>query len=303
MPALPAAHLVHFYSTPEGLAASLCGFFAEPLTRGDSVVVVARPQHRSALDAALRRAGVDLAAEIRSGRYLALDVDDTLALVMKEGRPSRELFDSKARSVVVEAKRRTGAVHVYGEMIGTLVSRGDIAAALELEGMWAEFLRESPFPLVCGFPREALEGDLAAVLEGVTSIHDAFVATRNRTEAGFDLEPDSAAAAAREHTRRTLLGWGRPDDDSLAEALVVVSELVTAAAREGASHVTLGLAGESGEVVVSVTTPGGARPGAAPAEEDLVASGLSMAVLRALTAGWGLDDTPEGVRTWARLRR
>src|SRR5213080_3075544 len=59
MPA-PAAHLVHFYSSPEGLATSLSSFFAEPLKRGESVVVVLRPEHRAALEKALADAGVDM---------------------------------------------------------------------------------------------------------------------------------------------------------------------------------------------------------------------------------------------------
>lgn len=306
MPALPAAHLVHFYSTPEGLAESLCGFFAEPLRRGETVIVVARSEHRRAVDAALRAAGLDLAAETRSGRYLSLDVAETLAGLLADDRPSRELFDRTARATVLEARRRTGSVHVYGELVGTLVAKGDIVGAMELEGMWADLQRESPFPLVCGYPREALEGDLAAVLDGVASIHDAFLAaraaTRPRSTADVEiaLGPD-AARTARRAARAVLTGWGHEDGDWHDDAAVVVSELVGAAARQGSPRVALRIAVEQDHVVVSVLDDdSGRRP--PPDEEDLAQAGRSFMVLGALTSGWGVEHTPDGTRTWARLR-
>jgi hypothetical protein len=306
VPVLPAAHLVHFYATPEGLAQSLVGFFAEPLRRGESVVVVARHEHRRALDAALKAAGVDLAAELRSGRYLSLDVEETLASFLDDGRPTQELFDLRAKPLVVDAKRRTGQVHMYGEMISTLVGRGDIVAAMQLEDMWGAFLRHTPFPLVCGYPREVLEGDLAGVVDGVASVHDAFVtarATARRTPGALvDLPPGSSASTtARAHVRDVLKAWGTTDADLLDDAAVVVSELVGTAVRQGARRVTLSLAFEAGDVVVSLLDS--EDTGLVAAEEDLSDLGRSVAVLGAMAAGWGVERGPEGTRVWARLRR
>ena len=310
VPVLPAAHLVHFYATPEGLAQSLCGFFAEPLKRGESVIVVARPEHRRALDAALRQAGVDLAAEVRAGRYRSLDVTDTLATLLVDGQVSPELFHSQARAMVVEARRRTGAVHVYGELISTLVARGDIVGALQLEDLWAEFLQEGPFPLVCGYPREVLEGDLAGVIDGVASIHDAFVSARSvaRRAPGavvdLTLGPD-ATGAARDHVRKVLTTWGHDDHDHLDEAAVVVSELVGTATRQGSRQAALSLTFDEAGVVVSLlddACPLGEHAGADP-EGDMADAGRSFAVLGALAAGWGVEQTRSGRRLWARLRR
>jgi hypothetical protein len=306
VPVLPAAHLVHFYATAEGLAQSLCSFFAQPLKRGETVVIVARPEHRRALDAALRQAGVDLAAEIRSGRYVALDVDETLETVLDDGRPSQELFDRHAKPLVLDAKRRTGQVHVYGELVSTLVGRGDVVTAMQVEDMWGEFLRETPFPLVCGYPREILEGDLAGVIDGVASVHDAFVTARTAARrvpaALVDLPAGpSASATARRHVREVLKAWGHPDGDHVEDAAVVVTELVTTAVRQGAQRVSLGVVMEDAEVVVSLLDVAGEQT--VPVEDELVDLGRSIAVLGALAAGWGIERTAEGTRTWARLRR
>ncbi len=306
MPVLPAAHLVHFYATPEGLAQSLCGFFAEPLKRGESVIIVARPEHRRALDAALREAGVDLAAEIRAGRYQSLDVSETLASLLEDGQVSPERFDSRGRALVAEARRRTGAVHVYGELISTLVGRGDIVGALQLEELWGEFLREAPFPLICGYPREVLEGDVAGVIDGVASIHDAFVTARSTARqapgAVIDLAlgPD-ATGNARQHVRKVLTTWGHDDPDHLDEASVVVSELVGTATRQGSRHAVLSLTFDDAGVVVSRHDE--TLTDVAPAEEDLADAGRSFALLGALAAGWGVERIGAGTRLWARLHR
>jgi hypothetical protein len=302
---LPAAHLVHFYSTAEGLARSLSGFFAEPLKRGESVIVVARPEHRQAIDSALRDAGVDLTAEVRAGRYISRDVNETLDSFLVDDRPSREVFATLAPAMVQGAKRRTGNVHVYGEMIATLVGRGDVVGAMEFETMWGELVRESPFPLICGFPRETLEGDLAAVLEGVSSVHDAFLTTRSagRRQPGAVLDValgPGAVAVARRHVRDLLTGWGHADVESLDDTAVVVGELVGTAIRHGAERVALSVTSDADEVIVSVLDH--LVDPAPPDEDDPADAGRSFAVLSGLTDGWGSERTPEGTRLWARLR-
>ena len=309
MPVLPAAHLVHFYSTSEGLARSLSGFFAEPLKRGESVIVVAVPEHRKAVDAALREVGVDLNAEIRAGRYISLDVNETLDSFLVDDRPNRELFDTLAPAMVHGAKRRTGNVHVYGEMIATLVARGDIVGAMEFEAMWGELLRESPFPLVCGYPREMLEGDLAGVIDGVASVHDAFLATRSpaRRQAPASLDialgPD-AARLARRHLRDLLTAWGYADPERLDDAAVVVSELVGTAARHGSRRVSLNVTFDDAGVLLSLLDVGSQRKPArrTDPEDYMVDAGRAFTILAVLAAGWGIEQTGDGTRLWARLR-
>ena len=305
----PAAHLVHFYSTPDGLAASLCSFFAEPLKRGESVIVVMRPEHRVALDAALKAAGVDLAAEVRAGRYQALDVTETLDSILTEDGLSPELFRVGPRALVLEARRRAGAVHVYGEMIGTLLSRGDVVTAFELESLLSEFIREHPFRLLCGYPRDVLEGDLAGVIDGVASVHDAFVAVRGAMLPGLTAAVDLPIGAdTGAHARRTvsevLEAWGIAEGDWLDDAMAVVDELVSAAVLRGAPTIALALVGERDHVVVTVTgsAPTGDEEPWAHAEAQAEA-GRSFAVLASLAQAWGVERLPDGSRMWARLAR
>ncbi len=300
-----AAHLVHFYSSPEGLATSLSSFFAEPLNRGESVVVVLRPEHRAALEKALAAAGVDMAAEVRARRYQAFDVTEALDAIMTDTGLSHELFRVGPRALVLDARRRTGTVHVYGEMIGTLVERGDVVTAFELEELWSALVREHPFRLFCGYPRDVLSGDLAGVLDGVASAHDALVAVRGALVPGLtaavDLPVGPATAVCARRTVTEVLGaWGMAEGARLHDATAVVDELVHAAVRRGAATISLALAGEQGHVVVTVT--GG--PGAADhGHVDHAEAGRSFAVIGELAQAWGVERLPEGNRMWARLSR
>lgn len=298
-----AAHLVQFYSDTEHLASSLSSLFAGPLQRGETVVVVAQDDHREALDAALCDAGVDLAAEYRSGRYLPLDATDALAGFMTAEGPDEERFRAGVGSAVLEARRRTGSVHAYGEMVGILAARGDLVAALELEDLWTRLLDRHPFQLLCGYPREVI-GESAA-FDGICALHDAVLVTREPAEpalsATVDLPPGAdAAAAALRAAREVLAGWGVRDAACIADAGLVASELVTLGGRQGSRRVRLGLALEGEHVVVSVTDDA-APAGQPPTHDDLAQSGRLFSVLSSLAPSWGVQSLPHGRRLWARL--
>src|SRR4051794_18347322 len=118
MGSVAAAHLVQFYAGAQPLAESLTSVFAASLLRGETVVVVAVPDHREALDSALTDAGVNLAAEYRSGRYLPVDVHQALDLFMTPTGPDADLFRSAIGTTIDNARRRTGSVNAYGELVG-----------------------------------------------------------------------------------------------------------------------------------------------------------------------------------------
>jgi hypothetical protein len=299
-----AAHLVQFYSGAERLAESLSSLYAEPLMRGETVVVVARSEHRDALDVALADAGVNLRAEYRSGRYLPVDAEQALSAFMTPAGPDADLFRSTVATTVLGARYRTGSVHAYGEMVGVLAARGDLVAALALEALWERALAEHPFRLMCGYPRDVV-GELTSTFDTICGAHEAVVVSRRATEpalvANVDLPlgPD-AAATARRAAREVLSAWGVADAAGLVDASLVVSELVAAASRHGATRVTLGLGLDDEQVVVSVTDGDVTTP-PHPAEGDLATTGRSFSLLTMLAQAWGVETLSHGTRLWARL--
>src|SRR3954447_21191877 len=306
MGSVSAAHLVQFYSGAERLAQSLSSIFADSLLRGETVVVVAGNDHREALDTALVDAGVNLAAENRSGRYLQVDVDQALDGLMRPKGPDAELFNSTIGDTIDQARRRTGTVNAYGEMVGVLAQRGDLPSALQLEGLWEAVLQRNPLRLLCGYPRDVV-GRTSPAFDSICAAHDAVLVSREPEEpalsASLDLplRPD-AVTTARLATGDMLAAWGVLDAAALADAGVVVSELVEAAVRARATRVSLGLAMDGDQVLVSVTDAELRTPSAA-AEPELAAIGRSCALLTSLTQAWGVETLPAGRRLWARLGR
>jgi hypothetical protein len=304
MASVAAAHLVQFYSGSQQLAESLTSIFAVPLQRGEALVVVATQDHRAALDTALADAGVNLSAEYRSGRYLPVDVDQALGTFMTSSGPDADRFRTGIGSTIEQARRRSGTVNAYGEMVGVLAERGDLATALELEALWDRALQRHPLQLVCGYPREVVSG-VSPAFDSICGVHDAVVVTRRLAEPALSATLDlplgpNAPATARRATRDVLAAWGATDGP-LADAGIVVTELVGAASRATAARVTLALGRLDGQVVVSVTDADNSRPPSVT-ESDLTAAGRSFAILGTVAEAWGVETLPEGTRIWARLR-
>lgn len=150
-------HLVTFYEHAGYLAASVCPFLLEGLQRGETVLVVATPEHREAFARELSASGHDVTHSRRTGRYVELDAATTLAGIVADAQLPAAGFDEQiARSLTALARTPPG-VRVYGEMVALLWQRGLFSLALELEDRWNALLEREPFPLFCGYPLSAFE--------------------------------------------------------------------------------------------------------------------------------------------------
>ncbi|HYJ76807.1 MAG TPA: MEDS domain-containing protein [Kineosporiaceae bacterium] len=304
MGSVAAAHLVQFYAGAQSLAESLTSLFADSLMKGETVVVVAASDHREALDSALAGAGVNLNAEYRSGRLVPVDVEQSLAMFMTPTGPDPDLFRSTIGSTIELARRRTGSVNAYGELVGVLAERGDLPAALAVEALLDAMLQAHPFQLLCGYPREIVR-DITPAFDSICTAHEAVVVSREASgpclAATVDLPlGPNAAATARRAAHDVLSAWRDVDPPTLADAGLVVSELVAAAVRTTCARVSLALTLKDGQVLIAVTDAENRRP-TRVTEADLTAAGRSFALLTSMTQAWGVESLPEGTRMWAKL--
>ena len=80
-------HIVQIYEDDLTLVSSLENYALTGLKAGDSVVVIATAEHLAALNAGLRRQGVDLDSLRACDQINLLDADETLQKLMVNGVP------------------------------------------------------------------------------------------------------------------------------------------------------------------------------------------------------------------------
>ena len=312
---LDVGHVVQFYRHEEDLADRVACYLREALQGGGVAVVIAIAAHRRAFEGRLTQAGVDLAAAVRSGSYLARDASDTLRAVMPGGRLDHHAFDRVVGALIRRAGQDgTGVrpVRVYGEMVALLWDDGLVNAAVELEEMWDRIGLRHPFSLFCGYPASSVSGDghLAAFAE-VCRLHRSVVggwpgpAAPGATRA-FALSGDAPAAArhfAVDAARR--LGAADLADD----AALVVTELAANAVVHAHTGFTVELAASQGVLRISVRD-GSPLPPAPPAAglPAAPAAGLPAAPLHglgavdALARRWGVEPVGHsGKSVWVEL--
>ena len=146
MPATAERHGVHFYSTDEGVVAAVADTFEAAIAGGESLLLVATAEHRAGIEAEMRRRG----ARLDQLPYHPFDAAETLDSLLLNGVPDRGLFQAVVGALVMKLVCE-GPLSIYGEMVNLLWQRGDVMAAMRLEGFWNELGAGIDFSLLCGY--------------------------------------------------------------------------------------------------------------------------------------------------------
>lgn len=174
----PGEHVVQLYGDDDGLLSKNVGrYLTEGLRRGDGLVVIATPEHTSAIARHLVEESSEATfdAARAAGRLAMLDAEGTLAQLLLDGRPDATRFRSVVGGVVgaVRARAATGSVRAFGEMVSLLWEAGRRDDAARLEELWNGFLAESCCSLFCAYRVDLFRhaGDGAA-LHPIVASHD-----------------------------------------------------------------------------------------------------------------------------------
>jgi hypothetical protein len=109
----------------------------------------------------------------KQGRYIALDAADTLARLMRDGRPHQAAFQEVvggllSKVTVRDARQRIVA---FGEMVALLWAQGNPDAAIELEQMWNDLATQYDFCLCCAYPMRGFGNGHAASFMKICAQH------------------------------------------------------------------------------------------------------------------------------------
>jgi len=132
------------------MSAAAAAFLADAHRAGDTLLIVARDANWINIHRILTARGVDVAAETRNGRLVAMNAATKLAELSRNGMPDAGAFDLAIGQPVREFAAR-GPLTIYGEMVDVLAQVDEVDAAIALEEMWNDLAERVSFRLMCGY--------------------------------------------------------------------------------------------------------------------------------------------------------
>ena len=143
-------HVVQLFDTDTSRAQNVAAFIARGLAAGEPAILVFRPATSSAIVDHLQALGIAVREAIAEGRLVVHDADETLRGLCRNGVPDRTLFTQKVVPMV-RAIAGTRRLWTSGEMVDILAQRGDLTAAVALEGWWNDLGEQVPMAVMCAY--------------------------------------------------------------------------------------------------------------------------------------------------------
>jgi hypothetical protein len=127
-------------------------FTGRGLGKGDAVIIVATPEHLTAIEGRLRRDRFEVNDLQQWGQLTQIDAAAMLSRFMVGGLPDRAAFKRVVGDIVQAVKSAGGyrRVRVYGEMVN-LLWNDNLPAAVLLEQLWNELIDVQGISLFCGY--------------------------------------------------------------------------------------------------------------------------------------------------------
>jgi DNA-binding NarL/FixJ family response regulator len=172
------SHGVEFYPDDAGFVAGFTRFVKAALESGNAVIVVATDSHRKSLLQRLREHGVDIVAAVEQGRYVSVDVVETLSTFMVNDRPDPARFRTVVDNLVVPAAKASRGdsprVAICGECASALWEQGMADAAFEVEHLCDEIANRGNVDILCGFVLDSSQREQESdIYERICAKHSA----------------------------------------------------------------------------------------------------------------------------------
>jgi DNA-binding NarL/FixJ family response regulator len=154
-PEITRSHRVEFYADDAAFAIGFTRYVESALQAGNAVIVVSTELHRESVLQRLQEHGVDMVAAIEQGRYLSLDVTDTLSAFMGNDLPDPVRFFRVVGDLIAQATQATAGeeskLAICGECASILWAQGKADAAIQVEQFCNQLTRRYEVDILCGF--------------------------------------------------------------------------------------------------------------------------------------------------------
>lgn len=168
---IPTDHHVVVYADDDVLIASLARYVSEGFDAGETVVIIATPDHVAALNAGLIARQYDLEALTRDRQYIAMDAAATLETFMQDNWPVKDLFFHTLSPILEKACADNRKIRTFGEMVTLLWKKRLHGATIQLEQLWNDLSQHFDFILLCAYPVGAFDHGLQSALKHVCKAH------------------------------------------------------------------------------------------------------------------------------------
>jgi len=172
----PCEHLVEFYGNEARFLDNLTSFVVGGFLNGESVIVIATPEHLLELDKRLVAAGHDLVEYMQNHQYVQMDARATLALFMIGDWPDEQRFKNTVQSLLKLARGNQRRVRAFGEMVVMLWAQGRSGATVQLEHLWHKLCQEIGLTVFCAYPKTGFTDDPTNSLQQIIDSHSQVVA-------------------------------------------------------------------------------------------------------------------------------
>lgn len=206
-------HFAQLHRDAEGLTDAVSLFLETGLRRGNSVVVVATPEHVEMFLARLWANELDPSALRTAGQFEVLDAEQVLDMFMRNDTPDWTEFRRVVGGVLdrVRACGR-GTTRVYGEMVNLLWQQGQPNAAIRLEEYWNELARLYPFSLFCSYLLDPHHDDCySGPIEEIGRTHSDILGTAD--DERFRVALDSASRDVFGVPLSQMVGFAAPSQE------------------------------------------------------------------------------------------
>jgi DNA-binding NarL/FixJ family response regulator len=155
IPEITRSHQVEFYADDAAFAIGFTRHIESALEAGNAVIVVSTKSHRESVLQQLQEHGFDMVVAIKQGRYLSLDVTDTLSAFMGNDLPDPVRFFRVVGDLIAQAAQATAGkqsrVAICGECASILWAQGKADAAIQVEQFCNQLTRRYEVDILCGF--------------------------------------------------------------------------------------------------------------------------------------------------------
>jgi hypothetical protein len=181
-----SGHVVQLYgSDSRPLINNVSRILADAYKRGDGALVIATPEHRTAIYNKLWTHDISPLDAEQEGHLLLVDAGKTMAQFMVGGQPDWDRFASVVGGIIgrIESRHPGMGGSVFDEMVGLLWRAERRSEAVCLERYWNLLLQSNGFSLFCGYPVDVFASDFySAEMDAVLCAHSHLLPTNDKLE-------------------------------------------------------------------------------------------------------------------------